>query len=247
MFLPKSRALMILALLASTPALALTQAQIAPTAKLPDLVARVDIPYDSFTLANGLRVIVHTDRKAPIVAVQVWYHVGSKDEPAGKTGFAHLFEHLMLNGSENSPGDFFEPLQVIGATDMNGTTSFERTNYFETVPTAGLERTLWLESDRMGHLLGAIDQKILDNQRGVVQNEKREGDNQPYGMSRYAMMEGLFPEGHPYHHSTIGSMADLDAASLDDVKGWFRAKYGPNNAVVVLAGDIDAATAKPLM
>ncbi|RVT92746.1 M16 family metallopeptidase [Sphingomonas crocodyli] len=247
MFLSKSRTLTLIALLASTPALALTQAQIAPTAKLPDLVARVDIPYDSFTLANGLRVIVHTDRKAPIVAVSVWYHVGSKDEPAGKTGFAHLFEHLMFNGSENSPGDFFEPLQVIGATDMNGTTSFERTNYFETVPTAGLERTLWLESDRMGHLLGAIDQKILDNQRGVVQNEKREGDNQPYGMSRYAMMEGLFPEGHPYHHSTIGSMADLDAASLDDVKAWFRAKYGPNNAVVVLAGDIDAATAKPLM
>ena len=218
-----------------------------PAVPISQLVAKIDIPYEQFTLPNGLRVIVHTDRKAPIVAVSVWYHVGSKDEPAGKTGFAHLFEHLMFNGSENSPGDFFEPMQVIGATDMNGTTSADRTNYFETVPTAGLPRALWLESDRMGHLLGGIDQKVLDNQRGVVQNEKRQGDNEPFGMTQYAMLEGLFPEGHPYRHSTIGSMADLDAASLDDVKGWFRAKYGPNNATLVLAGDIDLATAKALV
>jgi zinc protease len=234
---------------ATVPAFAAPAISPSPAAAAPvaDLVARVKIPYDSFTLPNGLKVVVHTDRKAPVVAVSVWYHIGSKDEPAGKTGFAHLFEHLMFNGSENSPGDFFQPLQVIGATDMNGTTSFDRTNYFETVPTGGLARTLWLESDRMGHLLGAIDQKILDNQRSVVQNEKREGDNSPFGMVEYAKLEGLFPEGHPYRHSTIGSMADLDAASLDDVKGWFRAKYGPNNAVLVLAGDIDVATAKTMV
>ena len=233
----------LLATVATTPLVAKPM----PVAPISELVARVDIPYEQFTLPNGLRVIVHTDRKAPVVAINTWYHVGSKDEPAGKTGFAHLFEHLMFNGSENSPGDFFEPMQVIGATDMNGTTSSDRTNYFETVPTTGLARALWLESDRMGHLLGGIGQKTLDNQRGVVQNEKRQGDNEPFGMTQYAMLEGLFPEGHPYRHSTIGSMADLDAASLEDVKGWFRAKYGPNNAVLVLAGDIDVATAKTLV
>jgi predicted Zn-dependent peptidase len=221
----------------------------APAAPAPvaELVKAVDIPYEQFTLANGLRVIVHEDRKAPVVAVSVWYHVGSKDEPSGKTGFAHLFEHLMFNGSENAPGDFFEPLKQIGATDLNGTTWFDRTNYFQTVPTPALERALFLESDRMGHLLGAVTQEKLDNQRGVVQNEKRQGDNEPYGLVEYAQLAALFPEGHPYRHSTIGSMADLDAASLETVKDWFRTKYGPNNAVLVLAGDIDAKTAKPLV
>jgi zinc protease len=216
-------------------------------APVSDLVSKVVIPYEQFTLPNGLRVIVHTDRKAPIVAVSVWYHVGSKDEPAGKTGFAHLFEHLMFNGSENAPGDYFEPMQQIGATDMNGTTWFDRTNYFQSVPTGALETALFLESDRMGWLLGAVTQEKLDNQRGVVQNEKRQGDNQPYGLVEYAQLAALFPEGHPYHHSTIGSMADLDAASLADVKDWFRAKYGPNNAVLVLAGDIDLPTAERLV
>ncbi|KRB82617.1 peptidase M16 [Sphingomonas sp. Root710] len=216
----------------------------AEPAAVSDLVKAVDIPYDSFTLDNGLRVIVHTDRKAPVIGVSIWYHIGSKDEPKGKTGFAHLFEHLMFNGSENANEDFFKPLESIGATDLNGTTWFDRTNYFETVPTGALDMTLFLESDRMGHLLGAIDKSKLDNQRGVVQNEKRQGDNDPYGLVEYAQLKALFPEGHPYHHSTIGSMADLDAASLDDVKNWFRAHYGPNNAVLVLAGDIDAATAK---
>jgi zinc protease len=211
------------------------------------LVRQVDIPQQSFTLPNGLRVYVHTDRKAPIVAVSVWYHVGSKDEPAGKTGFAHLFEHLMFNGSENAPGDFFEPLQQVGATDFNGTTSFDRTNYFETVPTPALERALFLEADRMGHLLGAMDQTKLDNQRGVVQNEKRQGDNEPYGLVEYAQLQALFPDGHPYRHATIGSMADLDLASLNDVKQWFRDRYGPNNSVLVLAGDIDLPTAKRLV
>jgi len=212
-----------------------------------ELVKKVDIPYEMFTLPNGLRVIVHTDRKAPVVAVSIWYHVGSKDESKGKTGFAHLFEHLMFNGSENSPGDWFEPLRQIGGTDLNGTTWYDRTNYFQTVPTAALERTLFLESDRMGYLLGAVTQEKLDNQIGVVQNEKRQGDNQPFGQLEYFIGTTIAPEGHPYHHSTIGSMADLQAASLEDVKGWFRAKYGPDNAVLVLAGDIDAARAKLLV
>lgn len=229
-------------LVAAGPALA--KAKEAKPAPVADLVKAVDIPYQSFTLDNGLRVIVHEDRKAPVVAVSVWYRVGSKHEPAGKTGFAHLFEHLMFNGSENAPGDFFEPLQQVGATDSNGTTSFDRTNYFETVPTGALDRALFLESDRMGHLLGAVTQEKLDNQRGVVQNEKRQGDNNPYGLLRYEIFENLFPKGHPYHHSTIGSMADLNSASLADVKKWFTDNYGPNNAVLVLAGDVDVATAK---
>ena len=204
----------------------------------------VDIPYQQFTLPNGLRVIVHTDRKAPIVAVNLWYHVGSKDEPSGRSGFAHLFEHLMFNGSENAPGEYFTPFEQAGATDMNGTTNTDRTNYFENVPTTALDMALWMESDRMGHLLGAIDQKTLDEQRGVVQNEKRQGMNQPYGQLREVVSHTMYPVGHPYNHTTIGSMNDLDAAALEDVKQWFRTWYGPNNAVLVLAGDIDLATAK---
>ncbi|WP_147653552.1 M16 family metallopeptidase [Vulcaniibacterium gelatinicum] len=206
--------------------------------------ARVDIPYEQFTLPNGLRVIVHTDRKAPIVAVNLWYHVGSKDEPPGRSGFAHLFEHLMFNGSEHHRGEFFEPFELVGATDMNGTTNQDRTNYFQNVPTTALDMALWMESDRMGHLLGAIDQKTLDEQRGVVQNEKRQGENQPYGQVWQLLGRTMYPKGHPYHHPVIGSMADLNAATLEDVKNWFRTWYGPNNAVLVLAGDIDVATAK---
>jgi predicted Zn-dependent peptidase len=232
-------------LLAAVPALAADPA--APQIKaapVADLVKAVDIPYERFTLPNGLTVLVHTDRKAPVVAVSVWYKVGSKNEPRGKTGFAHLFEHLMFNGSENAPEDFFTPLKEVGATDANGTTWFDRTNYYETVPTGALDRALMLESDRMGHLLGAVTQEKLDNQRSVVQNEKRQGDNAPFGLIEYEEYETLYPAGHPYHHTTIGSMADLDSASLADVKGWFRDHYGPNNAILVLAGDIDAATAK---
>ncbi len=213
-------------------------------AKPATAAATVDIPYQEFTLPNGLRVLVHTDRKAPIVAVNLWYHVGSKDEPAGRSGFAHLFEHLMFNGSENAPGEYFTPFEAAGATDMNGTTNTDRTNYFENIPTTALDMALWMESDRMGHLLGAIDQKTLDEQRGVVQNEKRQGENQPYGQLREVVSRTMFPVGHPYHHTTIGSMNDLNAASLDDVKNWFRTWYGPNNTVLVLAGDIDLATAK---
>lgn len=241
---PALFALLPLAGLSMAPAFAAAPDKPAPVSKL---VAAVNIPYEQFTLANGLRVIVHTDRKAPVVAVSVWYDVGSKHEPKGKTGFAHLFEHLMFNGSENVPGDFFEPLQQIGATDLNGTTWFDRTNYFETVPTAALDRTLFMEADRMGHLLGGITQGKLDNQRSVVQNEKRQGDTQPYGLTEYAQIAGLFPPEHPYGHTTIGSMSDLDKASLEDVKGWFRQHYGPNNAVLVLAGDIDVPTARALV
>jgi predicted Zn-dependent peptidase len=236
-----SAVFMAASVLAAGPAFA------ANPAPVSELVKLVDIPHSEFVLDNGLRVIVHTDRKAPIIAVSVWYGVGSKHEPKGKTGFAHLFEHIMFNGSENAPGDYFEPLQQVGATDFNGTTWLDRTNYFQNVPTGAIELALFLESDRMGHLLGAVTQEKLTNQIGVVQNEKRQGDNQPYGLVRYAQQESLFPPGHPYHHSTIGSMADLSAATLDDVKQWFIDNYGPNNAVLVLAGDIDAATAKPLV
>ena len=206
--------------------------------------ADVDIPYEEFYLDNGLRVIVHEDRKAPIVAVTIWYHVGSKNEKRGKTGFAHLFEHLMFNGSENHDAEYFEPLEEVGGTSLNGTTDFDRTNYFQTVPATALDRVLWLESDRMGHLLGAIDQDKLDEQRGVVQNEKREGENEPYGKVFGAIVENLFPPDHPYSWEVIGSMEDLDAATLDDVRTWFETYYGPNNATLVLAGDIDAATAR---
>ncbi|HXG98832.1 MAG TPA: pitrilysin family protein [Sphingomicrobium sp.] len=216
-------------------------------APISSLVGQVAIPHDSFRLDNGLTVIVHEDRKAPVVGVSMWYNVGSKDEPAGKTGFAHLFEHLMFNGSENLDGDFFKWLQQIGATDTNGTTSSDRTNYFQTVPSGAIDRALFMESDRMGYLLGAVTQGNLDNQRGVVQNEKRSGDNRPGGLVFEQVLKNLFPAGHPYHHSTIGSMADLDAASLTTAADWFRDKYGPNNAVLVLAGDIDAATARPLV
>jgi len=218
-----------------------------PAAPLPSLVREVSLPHTSFTLDNGLTVLVHEDHKAPVVGFGVWYNVGSKDEPKGETGYAHLFEHLMFYGSDNVREGIMPFLQNIGATDWNGTTWFDRTNYFETVPDANLERALFMESDRMGYLLGALDQKRLNAQRGVVQNEKREGDNQPEGLVEYAVLENLFPPGHPYYHSTIGSMADLDAASLADVKQWFLDKYGPNNAIVALSGDITPDQAKVLM
>jgi zinc protease len=203
-----------------------------------------EINYDSFTLDNGLTVIVHEDRKVPMVAVNVWYHVGSKNEKVGKTGFAHLFEHLMFNGTENYNSEYFEPFEKIGSTDQNGTTNSDRTNYFQNVPTNALDLALWMESDRMGHILGVIDEERLDEQRGVVQNEKRQGENRPYGKAFITIAKGAFPEGHPYSWSTIGYMEDLDAASMEDVQTWFKTYYGPNNAVLVLAGDIDLETAK---
>jgi Predicted Zn-dependent peptidases len=220
----------------------------APVAAAPAaLSAKATVPeiaYTRFTLPNGLTVIVHEDHKAPVVAVSIWYHIGSGDEPAGKTGFAHLFEHLMFSGSENHKGTYFQPFEKVGATDMNGTTWFDRTNYFETVPTTALDLALWMESDRMGHLLGAIGQKELDTQRGVVQNEKRQGENRPYGRVDENILANIFPANHPYQHDTIGSMADLDAASLDDVKQWFHDNYGAANTTLVLAGDITVAQAK---
>jgi zinc protease len=202
------------------------------------------IEYESFKLDNGLTVIVHEDKKVPMVAVNVWYHVGSKNEKVGKTGFAHLFEHLMFNGTENYNNEYFEPFEKIGSTDQNGTTNSDRTNYFQNVPTNALDLALWMESDRMGHLLGVVDQEKLDEQRGVVQNEKRQGENQPYGKAFTVISESAFPKGHPYSWTTIGSMDDLDAASLEDVQDWFKTYYGPNNAVLALAGDIDLETAK---
>jgi zinc protease len=228
----------------TAPAVAAVAPQPVPVSAL---VRQVTIPHTIYKLKNGLTVIIHEDHKAPVAAVSVWYNVGSKDEPKGETGFAHLFEHLMFNGSENLPGDFFTYLDQIGATETNGTTWFDRTNYFETVPSGALERALFLESDRMGHLLGAVTQGVLDNQRGVVQNEKRQGDSRPGGLVQYQVYGTLFPEGHPYHHTTIGSMEDLDAASLATVKQWFRDKYGPNNAVLVIAGDVTPARARPLV
>jgi len=210
----------------------------APEGSIPD------ISYEKFVLDNGLTLIVHQDNKAPIAAVNVWYHVGSKNEPNGRSGFAHLFEHLMFNGTENYDDEYFKPFEKVGATDMNGTTNFDRTNYFQNVPKNALDLALWMESDRMGHLVGAITQEKLDEQRGVVQNEKRQGENQPYGQVYNRIIDSAFPKGHPYDHTVIGSMEDLNAATLDDVKDWFKRYYGPNNATIVVAGDVTPEEAK---
>ena len=220
-------------------ALALALAAGAATAQeIPDL------PFTRYRLGNGLTLVVHEDHKAPIVAVNVWYHVGSKNERPGRTGFAHLFEHLMFNGSEHFNDDYFKVLERLGATGLNGTTSEDRTNYFQNVPVSALDTVLWMESDRMGHLLGAIDQAKLDEQRGVVQNEKRQGENQPYGRVHEVRQAALYPKGHPYSWTTIGSMEDLNAATLADVKEWFKAWYGPTNATLVVAGDVKAEDVK---
>ncbi len=205
---------------------------------------KLDIPYTKYTLKNGLTLLVHEDHKVPTVTVHVWYHVGSKNEPKGRSGFAHLFEHLMFNGSEHFNDDFFKATQKIGATGQNGSTNTDRTNYFQTVPKEGLDTILWLESDRMGYLLGAVDQARLDEQRGVVQNEKRQGENQPYGTVFNHIVKATYPEEHPYGHTVIGSMEDLNAAKLDDVRDWFRTWYGPSNAIMVIAGDITPEEAK---
>ena len=202
----------------------------------------IDIPYQKFVLDNGLTVIVHEDHKAPIVAVNLWYHVGSKNEKTGKTGFAHLFEHLMFGGSQHAQGVYIKALESVGATDLNGTTYFDRTNFFEDVPTSALDYTLWMEADRMGFL--DLTQKTLDLQRGVVENEKRQGENNPYRLAEEYIPENTYPAGHPYSWDVIGEMSDLDAASFKDVEEWFKTYYGPSNVVLVLAGDIDAQTAK---
>jgi zinc protease len=203
---------------------------------------KIDIPYTKFVLDNGLTVVVHEDHKAPIVAVNLWYHVGSKNEKPGKTGFAHLFEHLMFGGSQHAKDRYIKALEGVGATDLNGTTEFDRTNYFENVPTSALDFTLWMESDRMAYL--DLSQKTLDLQRGVVQNEKRQDENQPYALTEEYIPANTYPVGHPYSWDVIGEMSDLDAASFKDVQDWFKTYYGPSNVVLVLAGDIDVKTAK---
>jgi zinc protease len=209
-----------------------------------DIAERVSIDYEMFRLDNGLTTIVHTDHSTPTVFVGMWYGVGSKDEPEGRTGFAHLFEHLMFQATENHEGEYFEPFTKAGATGMNGTTSEDRTNYYATVPTGAIDMALWMESDRMSHLLGAVTQESLDEQRGVVQNEKRQSENRPYAGVYDRIRAGIYPAGHPYRHSVIGSMEDLDAASLEDVHEWFNEYYGASNAVLVLSGDIDVGTAR---
>ena len=203
-----------------------------------------DLKVETYTLPNGLQVILHEDHTTPVVAVNLWYRVGSKNEKEGRTGFAHLFEHLMFQGSKHHDDEYIGPLEKLGA-QLNGSTSEDRTNYYETVPSNGLELALWLEADRMGFLIPALTQDKLDNQRDVVKNERRQRvDNQPYGQAEEKLIEPLYPPSHPYHHSVIGSMADLSAASLDDVSAFFRTYYAPNNASLCLAGDFDPAQAK---
>ena len=214
----------------------------APLAAVPD----VQITYEKHVLPNGLTLIVHEDFKAPVVAVAAWYHVGSKDEKPGRTGFAHLFEHLLFEGSDHHPYSWDKELDSLGATDQNGTTWLDRTNYFETVPATALDYALFMESERMGHFSNFLTQERLDVQRGVVQNEKRQGENRPYGKVWESLQRASFPEGHPYRWQTIGSMADLNAASLADVKEFFAKHYGAANAVLVLAGAVKAADAKAL-
>ena len=211
-------------------------------------VKPVTLPLARGKLGNGLEVIVHEDHRTPIVSVNLWYHVGSKDEPAGKNGFAHLFEHVMFQGSKHVPEDtYFRDLERAGATSINGTTSSDRTNYFETVPKNRVELALWLESDRMGFLLDHVDQATFASQRDVVKNERRQNfENAQYGMVEQFICAEMYPKGHPYHLLTIGSPEDLDAATLDDVKAFFRTWYVPNNATLVIAGDIDAAAALAL-
>jgi zinc protease len=223
-----------------TPLMILLLVGLSRSADAGAAAAEIEIPYELFTLDNGLTLIVHEDDKAPIAAVNVWYHVGSKNEVPGRTGFAHLFEHLMFQGSENFDDEYLAFLEQLGATSLNATTWFDRTNYFQNVPKNALDTVLWLESDRMGHFVGAITQDKLDEQRGVVQNERRQSRNQPYGKVWEVILKRLFPPEHPYSWETIGSMEDLDSATLDDVRDWFETYYGPNNAVIAVAGDVDA-------
>ncbi len=201
-------------------------------------LANIDVPFEKHVLDNGLTVLLHVDDSAPLAYVNVYFKVGSRDEVEGKTGFAHLFEHLMFNGTENYDEEYFAAIQQVGGS-LNGDTWLDRTRYYQTVPNTALDRILWLESDRMGHLLGAVTQEKLDQQRGVVQNEKRRKMNQPYAKVWPAMYAELFPEGHPYSWPTIGSMEDLNAATLDDVHAWFKQYYGAANAILTVAGDID--------
>ena len=206
----------------------------------------MDLPYTKHTLANGLDVLVHEDHHVPIVAVNVWYHVGSKNERPGRTGFAHLFEHLMFEGSEHHNRGYFPPLQQAGAL-LNGSTNADRTNYWEVVPTSAIDLALWMESDRMGYLLPALTRERFETQRDVVLNERRQNyENRPYGLAVMALAEALFPPDHPYHWLTIGGADDIRAMQLDEVQEFFRTYYHPSNASLALAGDIDTGTALAL-
>ena len=208
-----------------------------------------DLPkleYEKYVLDNGLQVILHEDHTIPMVGVNVWYHVGSKNELPGRTGFAHLFEHMMFQGSEHHDDDYFVPLKKIGAF-VNGSTNEDRTNYLENVPSDQLELALFLESDRMGYLLPALSDEKFDNQKDVVRNEKREYQNQPYSISEEMMLKLLFPSEHPYSWTVIGSMDDLTAASKEDVSEFFKLYYAPNNASLCLSGDFDSKVAKELI
>src|SRR5688500_7456720 len=205
------------------------------------------IPYTEFSLPNGLRVILHEDHSTPIVAVNVWYHVGSRNEVRGRTGFAHLFEHMMFQGSKGFDDDYFKALQEVGGS-LNGSTNSDRTNYWEVVPSNFLERAIFLEADRMGTLPEALTEAKLANQREVVKNEKRQNyDNRPYGLVGARIAETLYPPEHPYHWLTIGALEDLSAASMEDIKGFFNRYYTPNNASLVIAGDFDPATTRALV
>lgn len=207
----------------------------------------MQIPYTKRTLSNGLDVIVHEDRDLPIVAVNLWYHVGSKNEQRGRTGFAHLFEHLMFEGSAHHDKGYFPPLQEAGAS-LNGSTNADRTNYWEVVPTGALDLALWMESDRMGFLLPALTREKFENQRDVVLNERRQNyENRPYGLAMMAIASALYPESHPYSWSTIGSPDDLVAARLDEVHDFFSTYYHPGNASIALAGDVDTEDAVALV
>ncbi len=216
-----------------------------PSSAQPGLAPRPEIAFEKLTLSNGLSVLLHRDPSLPLVAVNIWYHVGPRNEAPGRSGFAHLFEHLMFSGSRHVGRDFDVLLESIGATNVNGTTNYDRTNYFETVPRDQLDLVLWIESDRMGYLLDVLDQGLLDVQRDVVKNERRQSfDNAPYGPSYLALLDALFPSGHPYNGAVIGSMADLSAATLDDVTAFFRDYYTPSNATLTIAGDFEPVQVK---
>src|SRR5262245_24928124 len=206
------------------------------------------IPFEKYTLANGLEVILHRDTSLPRVAANLRYHVGPANEPPGRSGFAHLFEHLMFEGSRNVGDQFDRLLESVGATNVNGTTSWDRTNYYETVPREHLELVLWIESDRMGFMLDGLDQERLDVQREVVKNERRQTyENAPYGPSMLALLDTLFPTGTPYHGAVIGSMEDLTRAELGDVRAFFQAYYAPSNATLAVAGDFEIDATKALI
>ena len=231
--------------LCSPAALAAHAGQAAQT---PQKMKAPRISYQELKLANGLQVLLHEDHKLPIVSIDIWYHVGPVKERAGRTGFAHLFEHMMFEGSEHvGEKAHIKYLEKSGATDVNGTTDFDRTNYFETLPANQLETGLWLESDRMGFLLDTLDRAKLANQRDVVRNEKRQGEGSPYGIVDEEVFHQLFPKTHPYYADVIGSHADVEAARLNDVREFFTQYYAPNNATMAIAGDFDPATIKPLI